>query len=146
MGYGQRSIIKRYQGEGNIMNETSATMTKLYNLRNSIRKLYTSVDTLQLSSSISAGLYRRFNNYIDSHSINFSNYNITIVCMPATSTKTKSDIISFVTKKLKSFILENTEIISCIEEDPNLTKSVINSSNAFVCDSYIVGDTISFLL
>ena len=128
------------------MNETSTTMTKLYNLRNSIRKLYTSTDTSTLSDSISRGLHRSFNNFIDSYTINFSNYSITINCKPLTSTKTKSDIINSVMKKLRSFVIDNTDILACLEEDSIAVKSAINSSDAFVCDSYIIGDTISFLL
>ena len=124
----------------------SETMKQLYKLRSGIRKLYNSSDTSRLKDSIYKSLTRSYSSNIDSCIISLDNYSITITCKPLTSVNTKKDIINTVVKKLKNFIVDHSEISSILEEDTKQIKSTLELSDSFVCDTYIMGDTISFLL
>ena len=149
MGCGKESIIKKYNvstGDYNIMNETASTMNKLYKLRSSIRKFYLSADTSSLTESIYKSIRKNYCTSVESCLVNISNYSISVQCKPCTATATKNEIIKTVIRKLKNFIMDNSEIVQLLDEDPKLIKATLDSSDSFVCDVYIIGDTISFLL
>ena len=146
-GYGKESIIKKYNvGDTVGMNQSIETMNKLYNLRSSIRKLYTSVDTAPLTNSISRAISKNFSSYVDTCIVNISNYSITINCKPLVSNEVRSDIIRTVVRKIKNFVIDNSDITKLLDEDPKAIKSTLDSSDSFICDTYIMGDSISFLL
>lgn len=146
-GYGKESIIKKYNvGDTVVMNQSIETMNKLYNLRSSIRKLYTSVDTTPLTNSISRAISKSFSEYVDTCVVNISNYSITINCKPLVSNEVRSDIIRTVVRKIKNFIIDNSDIVKLLEEDSRVIKNTLDLSDSFVCDTYIIGDSISFLL
>lgn len=146
-GYGKESIIKKYNvGDTVGMNQSIETMNKLYNLRSSIRKLYTSVDTAPLTNSIYRAISKNFSSYVDTCIVNISNYSITINCKPLVSNEVRSDIIRTVVRKIKNFVIDNSDITKLLDEDPRAIKSVLDSSDSFICDTYIMGDSISFLL
>ena len=149
MGCGKESIIKKYNvstGDYNIMNETASTMNKLYKLRSSIRKFYLSADTSSLTESIYKSIRKNYSTSVESCLVNISNYSISIQCKPCTSVATKHEIQKTVIRKIKNFIMDNSEIVQFLGEDPKLIKATLESSDSFLCDAYIIGDTISFLL
>ncbi len=124
----------------------SIEMTKYYNFRKEIHKLYE--NDAQNAGDLCCSILEIRDKYrsVESIDLKIQEYSINVELSEGTSETKKQEVATRIAKSIGYYIINNRSLLDPeIDNDPDF-ETFINSDNMLFCDIMIIGDTINFNL